>query len=59
MIGFRPGTPLWPAGHLPSKGGDWTSPLLSPIINVAGSGPPTELLISPLAGEMSGRTEGV
>jgi assimilatory nitrate reductase catalytic subunit len=58
MDGFRPGTPLWPAGHLPRKGGDQMSRTLSPIINVAGSAPPMERLISPLAGEMSGRTEG-
>ncbi|TPI76941.1 lytic murein transglycosylase [Mesorhizobium sp. B2-8-9] len=51
-------TPLWPAGHLPRKGGDRMSPSLSSITNVAGTAPSAELLISPLAGEMSGRTEG-
>jgi inositol transport system ATP-binding protein len=30
---------------------------LSPIIEVAGKAPPVELLISPLVGEMSDRTE--
>ncbi|TIV50518.1 MAG: hypothetical protein E5V88_20195, partial [Mesorhizobium sp.] len=51
-------TPLWPAGHLPRKGGDWTSSPLSPITNVAGLSGAQKLPISPLAGEMSGRTEG-
>jgi len=51
-------TPLWPAGHLPRKGGDQMSPMLSPITNFAGEAPSMELPISPLAGEMSGRTEG-
>ncbi|ANN55415.1 hypothetical protein A9K72_19500 [Mesorhizobium loti] len=57
MIGFRPGTPLWPAGHLPRKGGDQLYVLFSPISNVARSKPSAKLPISPLAGEMSGRTE--
>jgi hypothetical protein len=34
------------------------SRLLSPITNVAGWAPSAKLLISPLEGEMSGRTEG-
>jgi hypothetical protein len=51
-------TPLCPAGHLPLKGGDWASAWLSPIVNVAGRPASVELLISPLEGEMSGRTEG-
>ncbi|RUX51144.1 lytic murein transglycosylase [Mesorhizobium sp. M4A.F.Ca.ET.020.02.1.1] len=55
----RRGTaPLWPAGHLPLKGGDRLSHLLSPITNVARRMPWTKLPISPLEGEMSGRTEG-
>jgi hypothetical protein len=37
-------TPLCPAGHLPRKGGDWLRRRWRQI--------------SPLAGEMSGRTEG-
>ncbi|TGQ05863.1 lytic murein transglycosylase [Mesorhizobium sp. M2E.F.Ca.ET.166.01.1.1] len=49
--------PLWPAGHLPLKGGDWMSRRLSPIFNVAGGGAALKLQISPLEGEMSGRTE--
>ncbi|GLR43259.1 hypothetical protein GCM10007880_37760 [Mesorhizobium amorphae] len=51
-------TPLCPAGHLPRKGGDRMSRLVS-IIPDAGEGPPSKKQpISPLAGEMSGRTEG-
>ncbi|RUU58953.1 lytic murein transglycosylase [Mesorhizobium sp. M2C.T.Ca.TU.009.01.2.1] len=55
---FARGTPLWPAGHLPRKGGDRMSSRLSPISNGAGLGGAPKLPISPLAGEMSGRTEG-
>ncbi|TPI41706.1 hypothetical protein FJW07_04125 [Mesorhizobium sp. B3-1-9] len=50
--------PLCPAGHLPLKGGDWMSRRLSPIADAARWAPSTKLLISPLEGEMSGRTEG-
>ena len=50
--------PLWPAGHLPLKGGDWLSRTLSPVISVAGDPVSVKLPISPLEGEMSGRTEG-
>ncbi|TPK89775.1 lytic murein transglycosylase [Mesorhizobium sp. B2-4-12] len=57
MMAFRP-TPLWPAGHLPRKGGDRMPSQLSPIFDVQKNAPPAELAISPLAGEMSGRTEG-
>ncbi|TPM35299.1 hypothetical protein FJ958_05110 [Mesorhizobium sp. B2-3-5] len=52
------GAPLCPAGHLPRKGGDRLSSLLSPIANAAERTLPSKLPISPLAGEMSGRTEG-
>ena len=52
------GTPLCPAGHLLFKGGDWLSSLVSPLSNAAGSCRGLKLLISPLEGEMSGRTEG-
>ncbi len=58
MNGFRPGTPLWPAGHLPRKGGDQLIATLSPITNVSGWAARSQLPISPLSGEMSGRTEG-
>ncbi|TPL97718.1 MULTISPECIES: nitrate reductase [unclassified Mesorhizobium] len=53
-----PGAPLWPAGHLPLKGGDWMPRRPSPIADTAGRAPSTKLPISPLEGEMSGRTEG-
>ncbi len=56
-IAFRH-TPLWPAGHLPRKGGDRMVRWLSPITSVAGCAAGSKLPISPLAGEMSGRTEG-
>ncbi|RWP68495.1 MAG: lytic murein transglycosylase [Mesorhizobium sp.] len=54
----RPGTPLWPAGHLPLKGGDRTTRMLSPTTNVAEMGTAAKLPISPLEGEMAGRPEG-
>ncbi|TPJ54219.1 hypothetical protein FJ471_26405 [Mesorhizobium sp. B2-7-1] len=50
--------PLWPAGHLPRKGGDWMSRILSPISSVGEWAPSPKLLIFPLAGEMAGRPEG-
>ncbi|TPI22687.1 hypothetical protein FJW10_04485 [Mesorhizobium sp. B4-1-1] len=50
--------PLCPAGHLPHEGGDQPSSRLSPTVHCAGlSGAPKQP-ISPLVGEMSGRTEG-
>ncbi|TPK61124.1 lytic murein transglycosylase [Mesorhizobium sp. B2-4-19] len=52
------GTPLWPAGHLPLKGGDRISLLPSPIFSGEKGEPKPKLPISPLEGEMSGRTEG-
>jgi hypothetical protein len=51
-------TPLCPAGHLPRKGGDRPAVSVSPIAKVAEEAVSTKLPISPLAGEMSGRTEG-
>ncbi|TPJ06598.1 lytic murein transglycosylase [Mesorhizobium sp. B2-8-1] len=53
-----PGAPLWPAGHLPRKGGDRLSPLPSPISGIAGRALSATPPISPLAGEMAGRPEG-
>jgi len=51
--------PLCPAGHLPLKGGDYAgrfSRTYSAVLAIwRGS---NEGLISPLEGEMSGRTEG-
>ena len=64
LLAVQPGllalyvAPLCPAGHLPCKGGDRLSSPISPVSNVAELREPTKLLISPLAGEMSGRTEG-
>ncbi|TPK40585.1 lytic murein transglycosylase [Mesorhizobium sp. B2-5-3] len=55
---MRPATPLCPAGHFPRKGGDRLTFLVSPIFNAPRFVPSPKLLISPLAGEMSGRTEG-
>ncbi|MER9557238.1 MULTISPECIES: molybdopterin-dependent oxidoreductase [unclassified Mesorhizobium] len=52
------GTPLWPAGHLPLKGGDWMSPPVSPIVAIAEKVVPAKLPISPFEGEMAGRPEG-
>ncbi|TPK35284.1 hypothetical protein FJ959_15305 [Mesorhizobium sp. B2-2-4] len=52
------GAPLCPAGHLPHLGGDWLSQPPSPIYDVAGMSGAPKLPISPLVGEMSGRTEG-
>jgi hypothetical protein len=51
-------TPLCPVGHLPLKGGDRPAARVSPITNVAGRAQVEKLLISPLEGEMSVRTEG-
>ncbi|RWH72278.1 MAG: hypothetical protein EOQ86_09690 [Mesorhizobium sp.] len=50
--------PLCPAGHLPHKGGDWPSSLISPTTNLAKRTLSAKLPISPQVGEMSGRTEG-
>ncbi|ESW96698.1 hypothetical protein X769_27635 [Mesorhizobium sp. LSJC268A00] len=55
---LRLNTPLWPAGHLPLKGGDWMAPLASQISSVGEEAPSLKLPIFPLEGEMSGRTEG-
>ncbi|RUW96331.1 hypothetical protein EOA27_38880, partial [Mesorhizobium sp. M2A.F.Ca.ET.037.01.1.1] len=55
---WRDSAPLCPAGHLPHLGGDQPSRPLSPVFNVARMAPAPELPISPLVGEMSGRTEG-
>ncbi|RWO02693.1 nitrate reductase [Mesorhizobium sp.] len=51
------GTPLWPAGHLPLRGGDQPSSWPSLVVNVAERAPSVELPISPLEGEMAGRPE--
>ncbi|PAQ01823.1 hypothetical protein CIT25_10260 [Mesorhizobium mediterraneum] len=54
---WRDSAPLCPAGHLPHLGGDWQlrRPAQLPALVVGESGGDP---ISPLVGEMSGRTEG-
>src|SRR5690606_2586197 len=52
------GAPLCPAGHLPHEGGDWLMQMISLIAGVANKTMSPKLLIAPLVGEMSGRTEG-
>ena len=53
------GAPLCPAGHLPHKGGDRPSSAdFANLRTLAEKAPTAELPISPLVGEMSGRTEG-
>ncbi|QPC95182.1 lytic murein transglycosylase [Mesorhizobium sp. INR15] len=54
----RDSAPLCPAGHLPLKGGDQLSSRLSLIPSAAEPSQASKLPISPLEGEMSGRTEG-
>jgi len=57
-------TPLWPAGHLPLKGGDWLGANSSPPVTdrasrvVASGAMDAPRVISPLVGEMAGRAEG-
>ncbi|EBW1603968.1 hypothetical protein E0990_24450 [Salmonella enterica subsp. enterica serovar Virchow] len=51
-------TPLCPAGHLPLKGGDHARHLRPSFFNAGDWRKPWRRLISPLEGEMSGRTEG-
>jgi len=52
-------TPLWPAGHLPLKGGDQPSQTVSPFTGIAnGAAEQAASMISPLEGEMAGRPEG-
>ncbi|PBB13561.1 hypothetical protein CK231_13885 [Mesorhizobium loti] len=55
---WRDSAPLCPAGHLPHKGGDQMPRWLSPIFSAAELSGAPKLPISPLVGEMSGRTEG-
>jgi assimilatory nitrate reductase catalytic subunit len=57
-MGLHLNTPLWPAGHLPLKGGDQPAAPLSPLAYVAEWSRPMTLLISPFEGEMAGRPEG-
>ncbi|RUW91111.1 hypothetical protein EOA19_16860 [Mesorhizobium sp. M7A.F.Ca.US.010.02.1.1] len=55
---MRQGTPLWPAGHLPRKEGDWQLQCPRLFFNAGGTRRQGGQLISPLAGEMPGRAEG-
>ncbi|RWH74543.1 MAG: hypothetical protein EOR72_12310 [Mesorhizobium sp.] len=52
------GAPLWPAGHLPHLGGDWQFGRPARLANVSDWRNRLRRPISPLVGEMSGRTEG-
>ncbi|NTZ90353.1 lytic murein transglycosylase [Agrobacterium tumefaciens] len=51
-------TPLCPAGHLPLKGGDRQAALPPFHLRALREARPNHESISPLEGEMSGRTEG-
>jgi hypothetical protein len=55
---MRLNTPLWPAGHLPLKGGDWLALRTSPTARLLGKAQASKLPISPPEGEMAGRPEG-
>jgi assimilatory nitrate reductase catalytic subunit/cobaltochelatase CobN len=66
MMGIK-GTPLWPAGHLPHKGGDQLGAPFSPtkshgegaeLVTGFDLAKVTPLVISLLVGEMPGRAEG-
>ncbi|RWB22691.1 MAG: cobaltochelatase subunit CobN [Mesorhizobium sp.] len=57
-IGLREAPPSVLPDISPSRGEIAPSPPLSPIASVVGGAPSPELPISPLEGEMSGRTEG-
>ncbi|RWC50002.1 MAG: hypothetical protein EOS55_05430 [Mesorhizobium sp.] len=58
QIGWRDSAPLCPAGHLPHLGGDWRFRRLALSCSVRDWRNRRCQPISPLAGEMSGRTEG-
>jgi hypothetical protein len=51
-------TPLWPAGHLPLKGGDHPISMNAQILRRSRSSVVETCVISPLEGEMAGRPEG-
>lgn len=50
-------TPLWPAGHLPFKGGDHPIAMVSSGFEITKSAARLTLPISPPEGEMAGRPE--
>ncbi|RWD78425.1 MAG: lytic murein transglycosylase [Mesorhizobium sp.] len=52
------GTPLWPAGHLPLKGGDWRFLRRWAPSDLGDWRKRKQQPISPLEGEMPGRAEG-
>jgi cobaltochelatase CobN len=51
-------SPLWPASHLPLKGGDQLGASASPEIDIESGARPHSPPISPPVGEMPGRAEG-
>ncbi|RWP66915.1 MAG: lytic murein transglycosylase [Mesorhizobium sp.] len=51
-------TPLWPAGHLPLRGGDWQPHRRHLPLNLENRVRAGTRVISPLEGEMAGRPEG-
>ncbi|GAB1581476.1 hypothetical protein PPNSA23_14190 [Phyllobacterium phragmitis] len=52
-------TPLWPAGHLPLKGGNWLTLSSSLTLLCLRLVPGVDdSVISPLEGEMPGKAEG-
>ncbi|TIQ34515.1 MAG: hypothetical protein E5X48_17920 [Mesorhizobium sp.] len=55
---WRDSAPLCPAGHLPHLGGDWQFRRRLQPCNAGDWRNRGRRLISPLVGEMSGRTEG-
>jgi hypothetical protein len=52
------GAPLWPAGHLPHKEGDWQLWPFRLSCKVGDWRKPAHQPISPHVGEMAGRPEG-
>ncbi|RVD41484.1 lytic murein transglycosylase [Mesorhizobium sp. M4B.F.Ca.ET.215.01.1.1] len=52
---WRDSTPLWPAGHLPLKGGVYSLRRLRQFRTLRGCAPALKPPISPLEGEMPGR----
>ncbi|TIX63321.1 MAG: hypothetical protein E5V33_12990 [Mesorhizobium sp.] len=57
MTGVWRCTPLWLAGHLPLKGGDYSLRRLRQFRTLRGCAPALKPQISPHKGEMPGRAE--